>query len=317
MRPAKILKKNVQVTGNLHNHRFVESNYSSEVSIRTMSNLNNSKLSKFLSSKGFYIALAICVVGAGAAAWVAIDTTMNPVSTASDPTSEKKIEDIASEHETEESTADWDFASLNDAQSDTSKSAEPVETKLEDILMESAAEDKSPASSESAETSASSESAQEVFGRREKSQNSSGSSAEQQPLAYSLPILSELFNPYSNGELVKNKTLGDWRTHDGIDLKAEKGTDVMACADGRISRIHDDALWGTCMEIEHAGGLTSIYCGLDKSSLTHQVGDKVSIKDVIGKVDKVPCEISLDNHLHFALKKDGKWVDPVSTMGLA
>ena len=59
-------------------------------------------------------------------------------------------------------------------------------------------------------------------------------------MAYSLPVMSEVFNPYSGGELVKNVTLNDWRTHDGIDIKAAKGTDVMACADGTVAKIYDE-----------------------------------------------------------------------------
>ena len=38
--------------------------------------------------------------------------------------------------------------------------------------------------------------------------------------------------------------------------------------------------------------------------------------ELSGKADKVPCEISLENHIHFGLKQAGKWVDPVETMGL-
>ena len=40
---------------------------------------SQSKFSRFLSGKGFYIALAVCLVGAGSAAWVAVDKTMGAV----------------------------------------------------------------------------------------------------------------------------------------------------------------------------------------------------------------------------------------------
>ena len=59
-----------------------------------------------------------------------------------------------------------------------------------------------------------------------------------------------------------------------------------------------------------------VYCGLDNQTLGVQEGQQVKVKDVIGKADKVPCEISLENHIHFGLKQAGKWVDPVETMGL-
>lgn len=281
-----------------------------------MSNLNQSKFGKFLSSKGFYIALAVCIVGAGAAAWVAVDATMNSF-TAPDEKNTESLAPIVSSEAGSSSTADWGFSQL--------QQAENAENKVSGIEVEP---DKKPASkSESSSSSAasssrpsssavSSEPAEDVWKPSAAPSSSEKQPAAQQPLAFSLPVISEVFNPYSGGELVKNQTLNDWRTHDGIDIKAEKGTEVMACADGAVSRIYDDALWGCCMEIEHTGGIVSVYCGLDKASITLKEGDEVKVKDVIGQVDKIPCEISLQSHLHFGMKQDGKWADPVSTMGL-
>lgn len=45
-----------------------------------------SKLVRFLSGKGFYVALAICLVGAGASAWVAVDRSIHNI-TQQDPAS--------------------------------------------------------------------------------------------------------------------------------------------------------------------------------------------------------------------------------------
>ena len=42
--------------------------------------------------------------------------------------------------------------------------------------------------------------------------------------------------PFSNGKLVKNATLADWRTHDGVDIRAEVGDKVCAMADGTVTR---------------------------------------------------------------------------------
>ena len=38
-----------------------------------------SKFSKFMAGKGFYIALAICVYGAGTVAWVAVDKSIDRI----------------------------------------------------------------------------------------------------------------------------------------------------------------------------------------------------------------------------------------------
>ena len=37
---------------------------------------------KFISGKGFYLALALCLAGAGAAAWVAVDKTIDNIESA-------------------------------------------------------------------------------------------------------------------------------------------------------------------------------------------------------------------------------------------
>ncbi|MCI8623926.1 MAG: M23 family metallopeptidase [Provencibacterium sp.] len=280
-----------------------------------MSNLNQSKFGKFLSSKGFYIALAVCIVGAGAAAWVAVDATMNSF-TAQDEKKAESLAPISSFSEAKSSSAaDWGFSQLQEAENKV-EGVEIEKDKKTETASRSSSSSSAASSSAPPSPAASSEPAEDVWKPSVKPSSSEEPPAAAQPLAFSLPIISEVFNPYSSGELVKNQTLNDWRTHDGIDIKAEKGTEVMACADGVVSRIYDDALWGCCMEIEHSGALVSVYCGLDKSALTLAEGDAVKVKDVIGKVDKIPCEISLQNHLHFGIKQDGKWADPVSTMGL-
>ena len=46
-------------------------------------------------------------------------------------------------------------------------------------------------------------------------------------------------------------------------------------------------------------------------------GSEVAAREQIGAVGQIPCELSLEDHLHFAVQKDGKWVDPLSSLGLA
>jgi murein DD-endopeptidase MepM/ murein hydrolase activator NlpD len=112
---------------------------------------------------------------------------------------------------------------------------------------------------------------------------------------------------------VKNVTLGDWRTHDGVDIAAEKGADVLAAAAGTVSAVEHDALWGTVITLDHTDGRQTLYCGL--SGVTPvQAGDAVLSSQVIGSLDGVPCEISDPNHLHFAMKEGGRWVDPLAVM---
>ena len=43
--------------------------------------------------------------------------------------------------------------------------------------------------------------------------------------------------PYSGDELVYNATLGDWRTHNGVDAAAAAGDEVPAVKGGRVSAV--------------------------------------------------------------------------------
>ncbi|MEM1485027.1 M23 family metallopeptidase [Oscillospiraceae bacterium PP1C4] len=245
-----------------------------------------SKFSKFMAGKGFYIALAICVVGAGTAAWVAVDKTIARIDD-----SNSQIIEQQSPSTTQEPA--YGFPDLEEA----GKAEKDVK-----IPSTSPSSPTVPSSSSKAPTTASQPSAA-VAAR-----------PAPQPSSFVLPISGEIFAPFSNGELVKNVTLKEWRTHDGIDIRAEKGSPVKAVSDGKVTVVRDDPLMGMTVEILHQNDITSIYSGLTKD-VTVKQGDKVKVGQTIGAVGEVPSEITLGSHLHFAMKVGGKWVDPLKTMG--
>ncbi len=214
------------------------------------------KFAQFIAGKGFYVALAVCLVGAAAAAWLTIDKTLESL---------------------------------------TGQGEVPISE-----VSESAAR---PAP-ESAAAAAPGETESETFWPFT------------QKTTYALPVQGDIIQDYSDGELVKNETLGEWRTHDGIDIKCEAGADICAPADGKITRVWSDPMWGECVEMEHADGVTSVFCGLDKE-LSVKEGDEVKLGGVIGKLGETnSAEIGADSHLHFAMKKDGKYADPLQVMGM-
>ena len=133
--------------------------------------------------------------------------------------------------------------------------------------------------------------------------------------SFLLPVENTVFHLFSGTELVKDETLNKWHTHNGIDIKAEWGTPVRAVADGVVSAVKDDPMWGTVVEITHADDLISRYCGLDEELLVVE-GQAVSIADEIGQVgDTNLAETALEPHLHFELFEDGVRVDPLARMG--
>lgn len=130
-------------------------------------------------------------------------------------------------------------------------------------------------------------------------------------MGFDMPVEGELTNGFSNGELVKSETLGYWLTHDGVDIKAENGTPVLSAGEGVVNDIYDDTLWGTCVVIDHKNGVFSYYFGLNKD-LDVSVGDETVTGQKIGTVgETAEIESKLGAHLHFAMKLNDEWIDPV------
>lgn len=126
-----------------------------------------------------------------------------------------------------------------------------------------------------------------------------------------LPVVGNIINEFSWGELVKAAG-GVWKTHDGIDLAAENGSDVKSMTSGTVREIYSDPLWGNCIVIDHGQTLLGCYYGLSPD-ISVNIGDKVSAGQVIGTVGSTAdIESDLGSHLHFALKYEGSWIDPIS-----
>lgn len=133
-----------------------------------------------------------------------------------------------------------------------------------------------------------------------------------QPLI--MPLNGEVINPFSNGELVKSKTLNIWKTHDGTDIKGTLGDQVKSMTSGKVVDVKEDPLWGVCVVIDHGNGFEGYYYNLNKV-IPVKVDQKVSAGTVIGAIgDTAQCEVAEASHLHFGLKKNGSWVDPIKTI---
>lgn len=124
------------------------------------------------------------------------------------------------------------------------------------------------------------------------------------------PLRGAVVAAFSVDELRYDETMGDWRTHAGVDLSAEVGTQVMAACAGKVSAVENDPLMGTTVIIDHDGGYRTTYANL-QSVPAVKAGDKVSAGQIIGAVGSTAiAEAAEAPHLHFAVEKNGDAVNP-------
>lgn len=124
------------------------------------------------------------------------------------------------------------------------------------------------------------------------------------------PLQGEAVTAFSMEELLFNETMGDWRTHDGIDIAAAEGTQVVAAASGEVTSVVDDYWMGTTVTISCGDGYELRYASLQNAPAV-SAGDKVSCGDVIGTVGSTALlEEATGPHLHFTVLQSGTPVDP-------
>lgn len=127
-----------------------------------------------------------------------------------------------------------------------------------------------------------------------------------------LPVDGEILTDFTNDTLIYSKTLEEWRSHSGIDIKAQIGTKVKAPMDGTIKEVYEDELWGIVIIIDHGGGLETKLANLGTKEMV-KPGVKVSRGDYISTIGKsADIEMALEPHLHYEARKNGKMIDPRS-----
>lgn len=129
---------------------------------------------------------------------------------------------------------------------------------------------------------------------------------------FTWPVKGQIIADFSLEVLAYDETMGDWRTHSGIDIAAPVGTHVKAMKTGTVASVEQDDLMGTMVTITHADGLESIYANLALEP-TVEAGDHVETGAVIGAVGTTAvAESARAPHLHFEMRSDGESVDPVN-----
>ncbi len=97
-------------------------------------------------------------------------------------------------------------------------------------------------------------------------------------------------------------------TH-GPDFAASPGTPVWAALDGRVSYVGRKGPNGNLVILEHDKGARTYYAHLSQYARGLKPGAAIRQGQVIGFVGSTGR--STGPHLHFALKIDGRFVDPL------
>ncbi|MEG2930967.1 MAG: M23 family metallopeptidase [Ruthenibacterium sp.] len=241
-----------------------------------MHNKNNSR--QFWQGKGFYVALAVVILGSALASYLAISAMMQRLGAKQDTpqTSIGGQEDIP-----------WNEPIT---EAEEKKSGVPVTSSVSSGAQKESASQSSPCA---------------------QSKKSGEPDALQTARAGSFvwPVQGSILQAYSGDELIFNETMQDWRTHNGTDIAAAAGDAVKAPTAATVSAVAQDGQWGGVVELT-AGDVTVRVCGL--SGISVKQGDTVKQGAELGHMGAVPAEIAAAPHLHLEVTAGGKPVDPQS-----
>ena len=130
------------------------------------------------------------------------------------------------------------------------------------------------------------------------------------PKRITRPVAGETVLEYAMDCLCYNPTTRDWRVHNGIDIAADEGTEVLAAADGQVYAVFEDELLGTTVVIRHENDYTTRYSSLHTETKVTP-GQVVTSGQMIGTVGKTAMmEYAIGDHVHFSVTLNGEDVDP-------
>ena len=258
--------------------------------------------SSIFGGMGFYIALLVCVIAAGVVGYYALLNDGEDPETTIDPPVIDTVDAVTggeSTPVTEPDGGDMQLV-LSEEPHVTHPVTVPVNT-----------EDGTEPEEDTAETGSTEILEIPVSGEDEVPE-APVSESTVQPVSSKIvaPLMGDTVAVFSVDRLMYDATLGDWRTHDGIDICAEAGTTVVATAAGTVISGGEDGRLGVTVQVEHPGGYVTTYASLHPETQV-AVGDTVEPGTVIGCVGNTSLsEAGLGAHLHFSVTRNGESIDP-------
>lgn len=102
------------------------------------------------------------------------------------------------------------------------------------------------------------------------------------------------------------------RLHTGIDLAGERGTPILAAADGKVVKVAYSVGYGRMVIIEHGNNVKTVYAHLKKFNVLK--GQTVSKGDQIAELGS--SGMSTGPHLHYEIRVGDKTIDPLVMVGV-
>lgn len=129
------------------------------------------------------------------------------------------------------------------------------------------------------------------------------------------PAEEQIAVPIQDGELkdVANsfkEPRSSGRSHDGVDIFAERGTPIYAAVPGYVIRVGEGDLGGMYVWTIGAGGRRYYYAHLDSYADGIERGDEVTQDTIIGYVGNSGNASTTPSHLHFGIYGVGGATNP-------
>ena len=249
-----------------------------------MDNRGKRQTSSLFGGMGFYIALLVCVIAAGVVGYFALLNNKEP-----EPQQDVVLTMEPSEPEPSQSVSLPDDEPARPVAGDEHLEIQrpplqPIKDLEPEPEPEAPVQPEAPPPAEEPQQTVSAE----------------------EPMVMVSPLAGETAAVFSMDQLTYDATLGDWRTHDGIDIQAPAGT---------VLSVEEDHRLGTTIVVDHHNGFVTTYASLQPDTAV-LAGDSVSAGGIIGTVGNTSLsEAGLGAHLHFAVTENGEAVDPAELLG--
>ncbi|MDI6617584.1 MAG: peptidoglycan DD-metalloendopeptidase family protein [Clostridiales bacterium] len=262
---------------------------------RIKSRISRERWAKFFDREGFYIVLFLCVcVVAVTAVWVSRTGLKNDIKkNASNDQNKTEITTQPEQTDTE-------------AENDRNVNTTP------------ATEQNANTEANNKTTNKTSKPTSTQTGQTTKPTNGTVTNSKSLPVRFGNPIDGDLtkdaiMQDFSPSDLVCFKHIDEWRTHMGVDIRAVKGTDVIAAGSGKVIDVQNDneseGGLGWKVVVDHGNGYRTVYANLAEK-LAVKKNQEVKIGQKIGTVGNtsitekdVSQDVPVLTHLHYEILK--------------